>query len=82
MASRSRAYGPIIKFLGHLLESTATTQYNVACAASRNTVSGVMPRRPRTMSLILAGGTCKVFDKACWLKPRGFKKSSHRISPG
>jgi hypothetical protein len=50
--------------------------------ARRNAVSGVMPRRPRTMSFTRVAGTCSLLASALTLKSRGARQSSRRMSPG
>ena len=50
--------------------------------ASRNAVSALIPRFPRTISLIRAGVTPSAFANALEDKPIGFINSSSRISPG
>src|SRR5690606_9819816 len=51
-------------------------------SASRNAVSGVMPRRPRTISFMRVAGTWSMVDRALTLIPSGARYSSRRISPG
>src|SRR5687768_7203633 len=50
--------------------------------ARRMAVSALMPRLPRTISLIRRGGTPISRARAFWLSPMGSRNSSKRILPG
>ena len=50
--------------------------------ARRRAVSTVTALRPRTISFTRWAGIFKSLPRRFWLIPRGFKKSSSKISPG
>src|SRR5437868_1601527 len=50
--------------------------------ARRRSVSAVIARLPRTISLMRRGGTPMARANAFWVMPIGFMNSSARISPG
>ncbi len=49
---------------------------------SRNAVSAVIERFPRTISFILLGGTLTSLASLFWLSSIGLRNSSKSISPG
>jgi len=49
---------------------------------SRNAVSALIARLPRTISLIRRGGTLSPCASLYWESPSGLRKSSSRTSPG
>ncbi len=77
---------PILRFI--ILRSNWVCRFSQNWASipkylsSLNAVSAVMALFPFTISLILLGGTERSLESWFMLIPKGFKKSSRRISPG